>query len=469
MGSTNGTGGGPPAGSHWDNPNAETMILRDMPKVALDPAHPAPSDPLKHGAQPGVVYRQVPIVTVQHDWGREQVRHALRSHSTGLFEGSAQLVDSILGDPRIQATLGSRVSGLFGQEVIFTPANDSDAAKEVCDAWRTAWPKFATSALVMMHTYAIMMGFAPAQILWDTSGPVWTPQIEPWHPRFVYYDWGAFRYQAISQDGVIPIVPGDGKWMMHAPWGTGSNARSWMRGAVRGVAEPWIERHESSRDHSRYNEVHGMPARVATVPAASDQVQRDRYQQQLENPGREMTIMLPKGVDGAGQDYGFDLVEAEAGNWQSFVSKSDRADMDIVLAILFQNLTTEVTGGSFAATSAHMDIRSSGIQADNGDWKLTVREQAARPFASINFGDADLAPWTSYDVQPLGDWDLRGNMLNKFAQSIDALRRAGVEFDEDGMRWLAMRVGVKLPRGFKIVEPVQVAAAATSKPEEKKL
>ena len=255
--------------------------------------------------------------------------------------------------------------------------------------------------------------------------------------------------------------------MLHAPWGGGVNARSWMRGAVRGVAEPWVVRHESSRDHSRYNEVHGMPIKKAIVPSSADEPQRQKFADDLFCLGRETTIMVQTGADGAGQNYDLQLIEARDTAWESFVSAGDRADMDIVLAILFQNLTTEVTGGSFAATSAHMDIRSSGIQADNEDWRHTIREQAARPFASINYGDADLAPWTDWDVQPLADWDLRGNMLNKFAQSIDALRRAGVQFDEEHMRELAKGVGVKLPK-LKIVDPVQLAAATTQAEAPKK-
>ena len=50
------------------------------------------------------------------------------------YTDGAGNADSILGDPRVQATLNSRMSGLFGRPVRHRAANTSRAAKEVLDA-----------------------------------------------------------------------------------------------------------------------------------------------------------------------------------------------------------------------------------------------------------------------------------------------------------------------------------------------
>ena len=100
--------------------------------------------------------------------------------------------------------------------------------------------------------------------------------------------------------------------------------------------------------------------------------------------------------------------------------------MQIVLALLFQNLTTEVKGGSFAATSAHMDIRQQGIQADNSAWRLTIHNQVARPFAQFNFGDASLAPWSEWDAAPREDHTANAESFAKLSTSMQALAAAGV-------------------------------------------
>ena len=143
--------------------------------------------------------------------------------------------------------------------------------------------------------------------------------------------------------------------------------------------------------------------------------------------------------------------------------------MDIVLAILMQNLTTEVTGGSFAATSSHMDIRQSGIEEDNEAWKLTIHDQIARPFAFLNFGDADLAPWSDWNVTPITDYDSNAKRFYSFGQAVQILRQGGVAFpDATGLRkFAATTFGLELPETTEITEPDAGSGGAEPAPASK--
>jgi phage gp29-like protein len=140
--------------------------------------------------------------------------------------------------------------------------------------------------------------------------------------------------------------------------------------------------------------------------------------------------------------------------------------MQIVLALLFQNLTTEVKGGSFAATSAHMDIRQQGIQADNSAWRLTIHNQVARPFAQFNFGDASLAPWSEWDAAPREDHTANAESFAKLSTSMQALAAAGVKFtDADEVRqWAGKAFGLRELPAFTIADP---PAAVTAKAADK--
>jgi len=425
-----------------------------------DPAFQAPRDPLKSSVvkqMPGLVYRDLPLICIQNSWTVAATRNALQSHMQGIFELSGQLVDAILGDDRVQATLGSRISGLFGREVKHTPADDSDEARACCDAWEAHWPEFISSyAVPELHVYAIMMGWSAGQILWDTTGPVWKPYARPWHPRFSFYHWPARKYVAISQDGLLPILAGDGKWTLHTPFGA---YRGWVRGALRAIAEPWLIRHFAIRDWARYSEVHGLPTRIGYTPAAADPGERALFEQSLANLGNDSAMLIPRGVD-AQNGYDYELREAGAGNWEAFPGLIDRCDMSIVLALLFQNLTTEVQGGSFAATTAHMDIREQGLEGDNFGWMRTLHRDFQRPFAYLNFGNADLAPTSSFDVQSRARYKDNGTVLQQFATAVSQLRTAGISFDDpDAVRkFAADRLGlVDLP-SYTIKEPVQVEA-----------
>lgn len=436
--------------------------------VRNDPAFQPPTDPLR---APGLrvqagddVYRDLPIIAIQNRWEVSQVVDALSAHMMGMFELSGQLVDAIIGDDRVQATLGSRISGLFGREEIFRPANDSKAAREVLDAWVDHWPQFsAVPAMTEMSAYEILMGWSPAQLVWDTSGAIWRPFQRPWHTRYTYYNWPLRKYIALSQDGPIAIQPGNGKWLLHSRH---TDYRAWIWGAIRPVAEPWLFRHFSSKDWANYCEVHGVPIKKAIVPAASDEVQRDRYQQQLSNIGARGTIMVSRGVNGTGQDYDLEYAEPKDTAWECFPGLIDRADMQIVLALLFQNLTTEVKGGSFAATSAHMDIRQQGIQADNSAWKLTIHNQAARPFAQFNFGDPDLAPWTSWDVTAREDFASNAEAFSKVGAVIKEFAAGGVAFDdpEEFRVWIGKKMGLTdMPKFHFVTPPATLTAQAADK------
>jgi hypothetical protein len=415
-----------------------------------------PHDPLKLGdtkARVELVYRDLPLVQVQNTWSVEAARSALYSHMIGIFEQSGQLVDSLMGDDRVMATTKSRVTGLFGREVRFKAANDSDAAKKALDVWRDHWPRFAgTYALHEAHAYSIHMGWSSSQLNWDTTGEYDLPYLRFWHPRYTYYHWALRRYVALSQDGQIAVIPGNGKWVLHAPHG---EYRGWIHGAIRAVTEPWLLRHFAFRDMARFSEVHGLPTRVGMVPATSDPTERSNFETSLGSLGSDAAMILPTGVDGV-NGYDYKLVEATDTAWESFPGLIDRCDMSIVLAIMFQNLTTEVQGGAFAATKAHMDIRQGGIQFDNAAWKNTIYNQIARPFAYLNFGDPDLAPWTEWDVSPIDQIDSTVKRFQQFMTGIEVGRRGGFEFndDEEVRAWAAKKFGLDGMPGFKITDPV---------------
>src|SRR5579862_511788 len=189
-----------------------------------DPAWQEPVDATDANtkARAKLVYRGLPLVTIQNTWTIDEARGAIYAHLYGQFYTSGMLCDSIMGDDRVTATLNARASALFGREPRFKAANNSNAAKECLDAWVEWFPRLCGDASVReTHDYAIMMGFGHDQIVWDRTQPklAYAPTLRPWHPVFTWYDWDLRKFQAIGQDAMIPIVPGNGKWLEHAPYG----------------------------------------------------------------------------------------------------------------------------------------------------------------------------------------------------------------------------------------------------------
>lgn len=414
----------------------------------------APTDLSKQAIR--FVYRDVPITTIQNSWTVDDTRGALAAHMNGQFSLSSQLWESILGDPRVSAVLGSRMSAMFGRPYRVEPADDSPLAKEIADAWsgvmRAVW---ASSDLRMVHANGIGLGIGTAEIVWDTDEFPWVPRLRYWSTRFTYYNFAFRDYWVSTQDSVVSVEPGSGKWLVHAPYGL---YRGWIMGAVRGIAEPWLLRHFSFRDVARFAEVHGSPWIVGEVPMAADPEQRSKFAQDLSTLGSNTSIMIGKGVTPE-QSYGVSLIEAKDTAHPVFLQLRDMCDMDITLAINRQNLTTQVTEGSQAAATVHGDVRNDVVIDDSTAWLETLHRDLAVPFATLNWGRPDLAPRTYLDASDKEDQARRAQSLANLGSAFNLLKLGNVQFldPEEVRQWAQDQFGVSLPR-FEFKPPAEADA-----------
>lgn len=423
---------------------------------AFDP----PRDALRAGSKAEAAtafYRDIPISTVSSYWSIDGIRQALQSHRIGLFDTVSLLCDSVFADDRVQATLGSRTGGLFSQPIRHElPAGGGSAARDVRRAWRKQWPKICPQSVMSeLMRWAVMLGFAIAEIRWDTSVTPWQPYLKPWHPLYFMYRWDLRQYQLSTLDGPVAAIPGGGKWLLFTPHGS---YRGWIQGAIRATAERWFLKQLAWRDWARFNERHGLPMIKAKVPAAGDPIQKGNFVRSMQSLGQESVVGLPQNVDGTGYDV--DLLEAKDRAWESFPGMIDRCDRSLVLPILWQNLTTEVKEGSLAAARVHGDVRQNAIEFDNETLSEAIYEQVSRPWALFNFGDPELATRTRWDVRPVEDFVAKSMALMNFAKAMSDLRTAGLA--PKYIEALASKFGLTLGE-IESVDPVQVEARQAGK------
>jgi len=426
-----------------------------------DPGWQRPGDPLdestiRQTAQ--LLYREIPIVTTATSWSVFQVRAALERLTVGLFDEPSQLVDSVIGDSRVQAAMSSRTGGLLGRPVdISVPKKfrDSDAAKECRDAFEDAWDEIGgEQVLADVERWGTMLGLSPAQLLWDLDGPYAIPHITPWHPRYTYWHWTYRKLIATTLDGQVPVTAGDGHWFNHCPYG---EYRGWMRGAVRAIGPWWLARNYALRDWARYSERHGMPIILGLTPAAAKAEDINRFRGDLQQLGQDSVVQLPQG-EKPEQSYNLKYLEAMDKSHEGFGMLIAKCDAEITLALMSQNLTTEVKEGSFAAARVHADVRQSLLEADARALGHTIYMQVARPFAALNFGNADLAPRVTWDVKPYEDDETAAKTFLAFAEAIQMLARGGKGIDK--LEGLARKFGINLGASkFVDITPIGTGGA----------
>lgn len=471
----NGAPGVPAGGTGWmwrPAPNVEQMPTIDPNRQLYDafgrvipsqndPAFQPPSDPLRDldatVARARVIHREIPNTIIETGWRPTDVRGALQDLVVGLFDRPSQLQDSIASDSRVQSAMRSRSGGLLGRPVRFKVPErlkGDRQAKKCLAAWERHWPQMhAEPAMLDLLETANSIGHSYSQIIWDTSRKLWRPYLLPFNGRYSYYHWVLRVHVAVTLDGQVPITPGDAHWILHAPYGS---YRGWMRGAIRAMSMWWLARKYALRDWAAYSEKHGFPTIMADTPFGADPNDISTFQTQLTTLGQNTVVQVPGSVDLA--KYGkYDLryLEPNDPNWQVFKALIEQCNDEITLALLGQNLTSQVKEGSFAAARVHADVRQAILEADARALAKTLYVQVLRPFAALNFGDANLAPTVQWDVSPPEDLKTKAQTMMSVSQALNFLRLAGFKVKDPAK--LLRQFGIKLG-DVEHVDPVQVEA-----------
>lgn len=357
-------------------------------------------------------------------WGLPDVAAALVAHEVGQFNLSALLSDALMQDPAIKAAVETRVRALSGLPFRFEPADRSRKALMIADQAKEQWDSWvAPEEAEVFRRWRLLMGVGIGQLLWDTSGKQWTPHFNLWNPTnlYWYWDWtkNFGRWQLITASGVIEPIGGDGQWV----FAKAVEKRPQMEGLVRTLSVRFVGRNYALQGWGRYNEVHGLPIMKAIMPAEGDENHIKQYKGQFANLGSQQVFALRQGVEG--NKFDLELEEAMANTFETFQKFLADQRTELTIAILGQNLTTEVKGGSRAAAQVHNKVRLDLTESDARAEQRLFHRQILLPWTTLNFGDPRLAPRLIYDVSPPEDLKSKADRISVIFTGIAALAKNG--------------------------------------------
>lgn len=358
---------------------------------------------------------------ILHKWNPQKIRTAKILADGGNLMVVADLCEDIMADDSMNGVLEARVRGLFGLPLVFDPSGDARRKTPITKALETDfWQMNPEHELNQAWTWAVLLGVGVTELVGrEREGRV-LPRIVNKQPRYLRYDWNARGWMLDTQDqNLIPITPGDGKWVMFTPYG---ERRPWAYGAWRSVALWWLLKQYAFTDWARYSEVRGKGILAGTMPEskAGDVQARKDLAADLADLGDETSVALPPGYD-------LKLVESTANTYQTFEKQIQMADEGIAVAILGQNLTTRVSSGSHAAAKVQNEVRSDLRRGDAGSISTTLRDQQIVYWAEWNFGNADLAPYPKWQTEPPQDLVQTADTFQKVAGALPALTEAGAD------------------------------------------
>ncbi len=345
-----------------------------------------PAQPQAQARPPRTHLVQLPVAAFS-SWTLSGVKSALNEHEDGYFTNSGTLIDWMGRDERISGDLDTRTSALVGKSGVgFTleaPTNPANAAradeyaKNVERWWFKALPESTQKRLL---ADGVMAGVSYGPITWESKDDQWIPTVHPWHVSDLYFDESTQQYMAQTLDGIVPVIPGTGEWFLYLPNGV----RSWMGGAVRALGLLAIASTFTFADWAHFCERHGKPIMAVKEPpgARDEESAAAAFYESLRELGSSGLLKEPQ--DSAEQGWEVRLIESAAKSWETFQAFLVRCDTAKSIRLLGQNLSTEVTGGSFAATQAHLRVRQDKLDGDAEGLATAYREQVIIPAGRFN-------------------------------------------------------------------------------------
>jgi len=283
----------------------------------------------------------------------------------------------MLADGRIGACLESRRAGVLA---LNWEIDRGQAKSRVGRFVQDVFDRLPMRRILDQMLMASWYGMQPMEVVWARNGSNWIPgqvKVKPvkW---FAFDEDGELRLRTREnpQGELLPpmkfLLPRRGEEEEN-PYGERVAARCfWPLAFRKGGMRFWVQ----------FAEKYGSPFLVGRHPRGADVKEIDRLADMLESMVQDAIAVIP-------DDSSVEFKEAggKGSSGTLYKQLKDACDEDLAIAILGQNLTTEVQGGSYAAAQTHFAVRADIVDAD----RAMVQEALQKLIGwlvDLNFGAA---------------------------------------------------------------------------------
>ena len=274
---------------------------------------------------------------------------------------------------------------------------------------------------------AIGKGISFQEIEWEyRDGHVVVGNIEYVHQKKFYYDTltDALMLRTEAFPGGIPLP--ENKFIVHRYKARSGHPSRY--GVLRVVAWMYLFKNYDLKDWVSFCEVYGMPLRLGTYDATASEKDKVALMDAIVRMGTDAAGIVPSGTD-------IRFIES---NKQSSVDIYERlarfCDEQMSKAIVGQTLTSD-SGGSYAQSKTHNDVRKDLTEADCKAVMETVRRDLIRPLVEFNFGVRAHVPYFVLNATDTDD-------LKETAEIVNTLAATGLEIPKS---WLYKKFNIPAP------------------------
>lgn len=386
---------------------------------------------------------QLPVTRTR--WYLDELEAAEHSADAGDMAMAAQLINAYGRDGVVAGVRSTRTSGLVRLPKRFRGRADMVDALQAggANARSTFDEMFPAIELARLAADGVDLGVGVAELV-PVDGRTY-PVMVRLSPEFLVYRWNENRWYYRSFVGLLPITPGDGRWILHVP---GGRMSPWRSGLWRSLGRAFIRKDHAANYKDNWEAKLANPARVAVSPAGATEEQSQSWFRRVMAWGVNTVFGMRPGYD-------VKLLESNGRGWESFKTTIADQNGEIIIAIAGQSVTTD-GGAGFANADIHKSIRSDLIDADADALAETINTQGIPQWTVTMFGEDALAESATveWDTTPPKDRGAEAQALVGVANAIKGLTEAL------GTSGSTLDVGALLTRfGVPVVAPVAVERA----------
>lgn len=300
----------------------------------------------------------------------------------------------LLSDARVGGCVSSRKSGVISLEW------DIDRGKA-----KTRQAKLIKELFSNLDIYqiisealdAVLYGYAVLEVMWEKVGSYILPAKILGKPQQWFFFDRENKLRLRTKESLYEGEPvPEYKFLLiqhnadyENPYGMPALSRCfWPVTFKRGGLKFWV----------MFTEKYGMPFMVGKHPRGTSKEETDAFADILESMIHDAVAVIP-------DDSSVEIINT-GGKASSNIYRDliEYCDNEITIALLGQNLTTQVQMGSYAAAQVHMQVRKDLIDADRMLIEKTLNK-LIRWIYELNFTDGERPVFTMYEQEDI-DKDL---------------------------------------------------------------
>jgi len=320
----------------------------------------------------------------------------------------------LLTDAHVDSTVQSRMSGVTANEWDIEEGESSRKARRAADWAREFFEGFDMEAIQEEMLEAVLLGFAPLEVIWEKAEGRWIPATLKGKPQ----EWFGFdqenNLRFLTKENMVEgeLLPPYKFLLVRSrasyqnPYGQRVLSRCfWPVAFKKGGLKFWVA----------FTEKYGMPWVIGKHPRGAPDSERNDLLDGMEEMVQDGVAVIP-------DDSSVEIISdaSRGASAELYERLVDVCNAEISKAVLGQTLTTEMSskGGAYAASETHMEVRGDLVERD----KKLVAGAFNRLIdwaCDLNFPDV---------VRPFFRWQEEEALQTERAERDKALAEQGVRF-----------------------------------------